>query len=53
MFAATWGVNGPNWVTDIGISGQGPIISYIYSFYFCATTILTIGYGDISPVNLQ
>jgi hypothetical protein len=27
------------------------MIKYIYSFYFCCTTILTVGYGDLSPRN--
>ena len=26
---------------------------YIYAFYFCSTTILTVGYGDISPKNIK
>ena len=26
-------------------------MKYVYSFYFCCTTILTVGYGDISPQN--
>lgn len=24
---------------------------YFYSFYFTSTTIFTIGYGDITPIN--
>ena len=27
------------------------MVKYAYSFYFCCTTILTVGYGDISPKN--
>jgi hypothetical protein len=27
--------------------------SYIYSFYFCTTTIMTVGYGDLSPKNIR
>ena len=27
------------------------MVKYIYSFYFCCTTILTVGYGDITPRN--
>ena len=27
------------------------MVKYIYSFYFTTTTILTVGYGDISPKN--
>ena len=32
-------------------SKMSPIVKYVYSFYFCCTTILTVGYGDISPKN--
>jgi hypothetical protein len=36
---------------DIDIDLNDPIIRYIYAFYFCVTTILTVGYGDITPQN--
>lgn len=25
---------------------------YIYSLYFSATTLLTVGYGDLAPSNV-
>jgi len=26
---------------------------YIYSIYFSSTTMLTVGYGDLLPANVQ
>lgn len=34
-----------------GYPEAGNLQRYFYSFYFTSTTIFTIGYGDISPVN--
>lgn len=39
------------WVSVAGLDDKSPLIRYVYSFYFCCTTILTVGYGDISPRN--
>jgi potassium voltage-gated channel Eag-related subfamily H protein 5/cyclic nucleotide gated channel alpha 1 len=36
-------------VENTGISQEKPFTKYIYSFYFASTTMLTIGYGDITP----
>jgi len=33
------------------VNSSHEYIAYLYSFYFAATTILTVGYGDISPKN--
>jgi hypothetical protein len=38
-----------NWVEAIGITEESPIIKYTYSVYFASTTMLTIGYGDVTP----
>ncbi len=38
-----------NWASAIGIDGEEPFAKYVYSFYFASTTMLTIGYGDITP----
>jgi hypothetical protein len=40
-----------NWILSIRADGDSYLGKYLYSLYFCCTTILTIGYGDISPKN--
>jgi hypothetical protein len=36
---------------DLGLSGQPLIVRYIYAVYWAMTTIITVGYGDITPQN--
>lgn len=38
-------------MTSLEINHSNEFILYIYSFYYASTTILTVGYGDISPEN--
>lgn len=40
-----------NWIQAIGATNESYLGKYLYSLYFCSTTILTIGYGDITPKN--
>ena len=50
----------PRWIDDIEaadlpygvITTQSPYRIYVASFYFCAYTITSVGYGDIGPRNL-
>lgn len=42
-----------NWVDAAGLSGVGALTQYIYAFYFASTTMLTIGYGDITPKSRE
>jgi hypothetical protein len=30
---------------------QTPYIRYVYSLYYLATTMISVGYGDITPKN--
>ncbi len=40
-----------SWVTAEGIASADPSTQYIRSLYWVITTVATVGYGDILPVN--
>ena len=42
-----------NWTVAGGIRNFPLLDQYIYAFYFSSTTMLTIGYGDITPKNTR
>jgi hypothetical protein len=41
-----------NWIYVKYYSDMGNLELYVTSFYFTTTTILTVGYGDITPVSV-
>lgn len=40
-----------NWVTHIGIQDDSIFRKYIASIYFIMTVLVTVGYGNIIPIN--
>ena len=38
-----------NWMQDVNLMDKSSIDKYIASVYWAAETILTVGYGDITP----
>ena len=40
------------WLKDKGIENESIAGKYLYSFYWGITTMLTVGYGDITPTNI-
>ena len=40
-----------NWLTHLGKTNANSQTKYLHSIYFASTTLLTVGYGDIIPMN--
>jgi hypothetical protein len=38
-------------MSPLALEGEDEFTHYLYSFYFGSTTVLTVGYGDLSPCN--
>lgn len=42
-----------NWIFKTGYTDAGDWELYVTSFYFTVTTIMTVGYGDITPDSVS
>ena len=51
LYALTYVNPEDNWTQKLSISIDDFWGKYIGSLYFSMTTMLTVGYGDLSPVN--
>ena len=40
-----------SWLSSLDVDHSNEFSVYLRAFYFATTTILTVGYGDISPKN--
>eukprot|EP00347_Sterkiella_histriomuscorum_P000844 403374301 len=40
-----------SWIFEQKLQDEDPLLQYITSLYFAATTIMTVGYGDILPIT--
>lgn len=52
MFLASLSNPSNNWLSNLSLDPGDEMALYVYSFYFSTTTILTVGYGDLSPKNV-
>ena len=43
--------NEKNWLIDNNIEDSSLFTKYLYSLYFSIITMITVGYGDISPIS--
>ena len=51
IYGLTLASPGENWLSGVGKDAAAPLTKYIMSLYFTATTMFTVGYGDVLPTT--